>query len=44
VLGGLTAAQLESLGLLVIGAMALVFAQQGGGLRRSATAAANSSV
>jgi phosphatidylglycerol:prolipoprotein diacylglycerol transferase len=44
VLGGLTAAQLESLGLLVIGAMALVFAQRSGGLRRPATAAANSSV
>jgi phosphatidylglycerol---prolipoprotein diacylglyceryl transferase len=44
VLGDLTAAQLESLGLLVIGVTVLVFAQRNGGLSRSATAAANSSV
>jgi phosphatidylglycerol---prolipoprotein diacylglyceryl transferase len=34
VLGGLTAAQLESLGLLVIGLIALLFAQRSGGLAR----------
>ena len=44
VVGDLTAAQLESLGLLVIGLVALVLAQRRGGLSRSATAAANSSV
>jgi phosphatidylglycerol---prolipoprotein diacylglyceryl transferase len=44
VVGNLTAAQLESLGLLVIGLVALVLAQRSGGLRRSATAAANTSV
>jgi phosphatidylglycerol---prolipoprotein diacylglyceryl transferase len=44
VLGDLTAAQLESLGLLVIGVTVLVFAQRNGGLSRSTTAAANSSV
>jgi phosphatidylglycerol:prolipoprotein diacylglycerol transferase len=44
VLGDLTAAQLESLGLLVIGLTVLVFAQRNGGLARSSTAAAKSSV
>jgi phosphatidylglycerol---prolipoprotein diacylglyceryl transferase len=44
VVGGLTAAQLESLGLLVIGLVVLVVAQSRGGLSRSATAAANSSL
>jgi phosphatidylglycerol---prolipoprotein diacylglyceryl transferase len=44
VVGGLTAAQLESLALLVIGLIVLVLANQRGGLRRPATAAANSSV
>jgi phosphatidylglycerol---prolipoprotein diacylglyceryl transferase len=44
VLGDLTAAQLESLGLLVIGLTVLLFAQRTGGLTRSSTAAANSSV
>jgi phosphatidylglycerol:prolipoprotein diacylglycerol transferase len=34
VVGGLTAAQLESLALLIIGAAALVLVQRRGGLRR----------
>jgi phosphatidylglycerol---prolipoprotein diacylglyceryl transferase len=44
VVGGLTAAQLTSLGLLVLGLALLLVAQGRGGLTRSATAAANSSV
>jgi phosphatidylglycerol---prolipoprotein diacylglyceryl transferase len=44
VVGDLTAAQLESLGLLVIGLVVLLVAQSRGGLTRSATAAANSSL
>jgi phosphatidylglycerol---prolipoprotein diacylglyceryl transferase len=44
VLGGLTAAQLTSLGLLVLGVVLLFLAQSRGGLRRSATAAANTAV